>query len=198
MKKAKSFFKFFFPPSNWKVTVIVLLGFFTGLFCFLFYVSKAHSYLSDKPSTCVNCHVMVPQYYTWYHSSHRENASCSDCHVPQDNVFRHYYFKAKDGLRHATIFTMRAEPQVIMIHQAGKEVVQQNCIRCHSDLLFNDKSLKFDYASHIHRSDRNCIECHRDVPHSRIKGLSSTPDVRGVPTPDSAVPEWIRKLISNK
>lgn len=175
-----------------------MLGFFAGLFCFLFYISKAHSYLSDSPSTCVNCHIMVPQYYTWFHSSHREHASCNDCHVPQDNFFRHYKFKAMDGMRHSAIFTMRAEPQVIMIHKAGRDVVQENCIRCHSDLLYNDKGLRADNASHKHRADRNCTECHREVPHSRIKGLSSTPDAKGVPTPGTAVPKWLSKITSNK
>ena len=62
---------------------------------------------------------MRSAYATWQHSSHRAVAGCNDCHVPQDNVLSKYYFKAKDGLRHATIFTMRAEPQVIKMHADG-------------------------------------------------------------------------------
>jgi cytochrome c nitrite reductase small subunit len=171
-----------------------MLGFFTGLFAFLFYISKAHSYLSDSPETCVNCHVMAPQYTTWFHSSHREVATCNDCHVPQDNFFRHYYFKASDGLRHSYMFTLRKEPQVIYIHRAGKKVVQENCIRCHQDLLVNHKTARFTDVYNEHRMNRNCNECHRDVVHGRVNSLSSVPNAR-VPLPQSPVPAWLKKIM---
>jgi len=103
------------PPQKWRFPVMILIAVFTGLFLYTFYISKAHSYLSDKPEACTNCHIMSPQYATWSHSSHREVAHCNDCHVPHNNVFNKYYFKAKDGLRHSTIFTLRKEPQVIFI-----------------------------------------------------------------------------------
>src|SRR5512142_1117036 len=89
------------PPDPWKLPVILAFGIFVGLGSFAFYLSKAPSYLSDSPQTCVNCHVMAPQYATWSHSSHREVTNCNDCHVPQDNFVKHWLFKAKDGLRHA-------------------------------------------------------------------------------------------------
>lgn len=95
-----------YPPERWKFPVIVLLGILSGIAVYALYVSNAVSYLSDSPRTCVNCHVMAPHYTTWFHSAHREYATCNDCHVPQDNIFRHYYFKAQDGMRHAYIFTM--------------------------------------------------------------------------------------------
>ena len=123
------------PPDDWKLPVIVVSAIFTGLFLFAFYISNAPSYLSDRPETCVNCHIMAPQYATWSHSAHREVTNCNDCHVPHNNIFNTYYFKAMDGLRHATVFTLRREPQVIFIKSAGKKVVQQNCIRCHSYLI---------------------------------------------------------------
>ena len=103
------------PPRNWKIPVIILLGIFMGLGVYSVYVSKAWSYLSEDPRACVNCHIMAPQYATWNHSSHRETATCNDCHVPHDNIVRKYYFKGKDGLNHATLFTLRAERQVIFI-----------------------------------------------------------------------------------
>ena len=123
--------KFFLPPPEWQLPVIILLGIMAGMAVFTFRASRAHSYLSDKPETCMNCHIMAPQYATWSHSSHREKANCNDCHVPHNNIFNKYFFKAKDGLRHATIFTLRAEPQVIFIREAGIKVVKDNCVRCH-------------------------------------------------------------------
>ncbi|WP_167618582.1 cytochrome c nitrite reductase small subunit [Maribellus sediminis] len=184
------------PPKKWQLPVIFILSIFAGLVLFLLYVSKAHSYLSDNPATCTNCHIMAPQYATWQHSSHREVAHCNDCHVPHNNVFNKYYFKAKDGLRHATIFTLRKEPQVIYIHEEGAEVVQNNCIRCHQKLLEDPKLIGNIEAHKAHREDRRCVECHREVPHGRVNSISSVPNAQ-VPLPESPVPNWIKKYVNN-
>lgn len=185
------------PPVKWKIPVLVLTSIMAGMFFYIFYVSKAWSYLSDEPSTCTNCHIMAPQYATWSHSSHREKAHCNDCHVPHDNVLNKYFFKAKDGLRHATIFTLRREPQVIFIREAGSEVVHQNCIRCHSKLLKDPKLEAGVKDHHRHMTDRKCWECHREVPHGRVNSLSSVPNAR-VPLPESPVPAWIKAYINQK
>ncbi|MBN2485703.1 MAG: cytochrome c nitrite reductase small subunit [Bacteroidales bacterium] len=184
------------PPDSWKLPVIVLSGIFAGLFAYSFYISKAPSYLSDKPETCVNCHIMAPQYATWSHSAHREVTNCNDCHVPHNNIFNKYYFKAKDGLRHATMFTLRLEPQVIFIHEAGQKVVQNNCIRCHTDKITDSKMLALTQGYHQYRTERQCWECHRETPHGRVNSLSSVPNSK-VPLPESPVPEWINRLTKN-
>lgn len=185
------------PPRNWILPVIIITGIFIGISAFILYVSKAHSYLSDNPKTCTNCHIMAPQYATWNHSSHRNVAHCNDCHVPHNNVFNKYYFKAKDGLRHATIFTLRKEPQVIFIHEEGAQVVHNNCIRCHSKQLADPKLLSSVKFLENHRTDRKCWECHREVPHGRVNSLSSVPNAR-VPLPESPVPDWIKEYTNNK
>jgi cytochrome c nitrite reductase small subunit len=183
--------KRFIPPPFWRLPVIIALGIFFGSGIYIFYVSNAPSYLSDDPRTCVNCHVMTPQYATWSHSSHREVANCNDCHVPQTGFLAHYYFKAKDGLRHATIFTMHKEPEVIFIKEAGIKVVQQNCIRCHAHLFSSRDVSKYQTT---HYTDRLCWECHRETPHGRVNSLSSVPNAK-VPLPESPVPEWIKRSI---
>jgi cytochrome c nitrite reductase small subunit len=189
----KKIIDFLKPPEHWKVPVLLAAGVFVGLGFYVFYVSRAHSYLSDDPKTCVNCHIMAPQYATWSHSAHREVATCNDCHVPHDNVFNTYYFKAKDGMRHASIFTMRAEPQVIFIKEEGQHVVQQNCVRCHEYLITDDKLLAQKPDIHQNISDRFCWECHRETPHGRVNSLSSVPHAR-VPVPESPLPDWIKEL----
>jgi len=181
------------PPKIWKIPVILSMGILAGLFCLLVYLSKAHSYLSDDPQTCVNCHIMAPQYATWNHSSHRQWTNCNDCHVPHNNVLNKYFFKAKDGLRHATIFTLRQEPQVIFIHEAGAEVVHQNCIRCHERQLLDARQSGCLANYEENRTSRMCWDCHREVPHGRVNSLSSTPNAQ-VPLPESPVPDWIKKL----
>lgn len=187
--------KFLIPPDKWKLPVIVLLGILTGLGAYTFKLSKAHSYLGDKPETCVNCHIMAPQYATWSHSSHREWANCNDCHVPHNNIFNYYFFKAKDGLRHSTMFTLRLEPQVITIKEEGKKAVHNNCIRCHEYLLTENKmNQQSETFQQMRNKDRECWECHREVPHGRVRSLSSAPNAR-VPVPPSPVPDWLKKAL---
>ncbi|MFZ5941115.1 MAG: cytochrome c nitrite reductase small subunit [Bacteroidota bacterium] len=193
----KKFLRRIFPPENWRIPVIITAGIFTGLFCFSFYISNAPSYLSDNPATCVNCHVMAPQYATWVHSSHREKTHCNDCHTPNEDLFSHYFFKAKDGLRHATIFTLRAEPQVIMIKEAGQEAVQNNCLRCHDYTLSDDRLSTLGNNNLAERESRQCWTCHRETPHGRVHSLASTPFAR-VPLPGSPVPDWLESIMKNK
>lgn len=181
------------PPDPWKLPVLLAAAIFTGLAAFAFYISNAPSYLTDNPEACVNCHIMAPQYATWYHSSHRERTHCNDCHVPHNNFLNKYYFKAKDGLRHATMFTLRLEPQVIFIKEAGREVVHDNCIRCHTKLLTDNKLLAYTSEIHNARLDRKCWDCHRETPHGRVNSLSSVPNAR-VPLPGSLTPDWLKKL----
>lgn len=184
------------PPSYWLFYVNLLIAFFVGIFIYALYVSNAVSYLSDEPETCVNCHVMRSEYATWQHSSHREVAVCNDCHVPHNNVFNKYFFKAKDGLRHATIFTLRTEPQVIKMHAAGQEVVQKNCQRCHQTVNQEVGLLNVTLEDKLHGDGKLCWDCHREVPHGRVKGLNSTPNAK-VPLLESPVPEFIRNLNTN-
>lgn len=172
----KKLMQWLIPPDQWKSAVAVLLGVFFGLAAYAVYISKAPSYLSDYPETCINCHVMNPQFYDWAHSSHRNVATCNDCHVPHDNIFKKYLFKAKDGLRHATIFTLRTEPQVIYILDEGKRAVQANCIRCHDRVTGMEYLGSVLPGYHNHLQERHCLDCHRETPHSRVNGLSSTPN----------------------
>jgi cytochrome c nitrite reductase small subunit len=193
----KSLIEFLRPSKGWGRIAAIISGAMLGLFIYLLQISNAVSYLSDKPETCVNCHIMAPEYATWSHSSHREVAHCNDCHVPHNNVFNKYYFKAKDGMRHAYVFTMRNEPQSIFINEAGKKVVQQNCLRCHNDLVQNDKVLAYTHSFKDSFSGRPCWDCHRETPHGRVHSLSSVPYAR-VPVPGSPVPEWLDILMKKK
>jgi cytochrome c nitrite reductase small subunit len=119
---------------------------------------------------------MAPQYATWSHSSHREAAHCNDCHVPHNNTVNKYYFKAKDGLRHSTIFTMRAEPQVIFILEAGQRVVKQNCIRCHEKVLIDNRMASVNPGFTMLREDRQCWDCHREETVQLIKNVYDRQD----------------------
>ena len=180
------------PPPKRQRLIVILLGIIVGLGLYIFKISNAASYLSDEPKTCVNCHIMGPEYATWSHSAHREAATCNDCHVPHTNPVSTYYFKAKDGLRHATIFTLRKESQTIRIKEAGRAVVQENCKRCHTYLNQEVNTIKVNYLTYKNGQGSLCWECHSDTPHGKVKSLSATPYAR-IPSLPSPVPKWFKK-----
>jgi cytochrome c nitrite reductase small subunit len=194
----KSWIYVIIPPPGWRLAVTIIMGVLVGLGAYVIYISNAASYLSDNPTTCVNCHVMNPQYATWFHSSHRERATCNDCHVPHNNAINKYYFKAKDGMRHATIFTLRNEPQVIFIKEEGAKAVQKNCIRCHNELITDNRMLsKTHQFDHFRTEGRYCWTCHREVPHGRVNSLSSTPNAQ-IPKTKQPIPLWIQEVVKIK
>lgn len=193
-----------FLPFRWQIPCFLMFGAAAGTGVFLLHISRATSYLSDASETCMNCHVMTTQYLTWQHSSHARVAACNDCHVPHTSMAAHWAFKAKDGLWHATVFTMRWEPQVIRLSRGAIPVVEENCRRCHAAVI-EDVSLRgHARASHgagqekgtgtfsakhpegrsgkrclspFPAGDLRCWDCHREVPHGRTRSLSATPNV---------------------
>ncbi len=190
-------FKQLLPPPGWRFPVLILAAIFTGVGILSLYLGKVHSYISDRPEACINCHIMRPQYATWNHSSHREAAHCNDCHVPHNNIFNKYYFKANDGLRHSTLFTLRKERQVIRILEPGAKVVQNNCFRCHKELIVDPKLEASVTMYQAVRQGRRCIECHQDVPHGKVNSLSSAPFAK-IEEPFHPVPEWLLKAGSHR
>ncbi len=158
-------------PRRMIIPVMLLLGAALGLGMALIHVSRATSYLSNASEVCVNCHVMRPHYASWRHSSHNEVASCNDCHVPHQTPVHSYAFKARDGIYHSTIFTLRLEPQVIHLSSGAVPVVQGNCVRCHEETIS-----RVDVHPES-ADDHHCWDCHRDVPHGDVRSLSSTPTV---------------------
>lgn len=156
------------PPPQWRLPVIIVVGIFCGLGLHVLHISRAFSYLSDKPEVCMNCHVMTTQFATWERGNHGYVTNCNGCHVPQNNVALKYAFKAIDGLRHSAMFAMRMEPQVIRIKKMGAGAVQNNCLRCHERTVMNLSNAK----------EENCWRCHRETPHGRINSLSATPFAR--------------------
>ncbi len=197
MKKIKGIFQKIIPPDKWRVPVILSLGVFTGLIIFILYIGNAASYLSDKPETCINCHVMYNHYTSWHYSSHSRVATCNDCHVPQDNIISKYLFKASDGLRHSTIFTLRLEPQVIRIKEAGAEVVRENCERCHENLFTLVDLAHSQYIEGEEALETYCWDCHKETPHGSVNSLSTFPNSR-VFAPENLVPEWMEKKLNQK
>lgn len=195
--KRKLFRYHLIPPRKWRPWATVLAAAMVGMSLYLFKLSNAASYLSDDPQACVNCHIMTPQYITWTHSSHREVAHCNDCHTPQNNLASKYFFKAKDGLYHASVFTLRAEPQVIKALEPSVRVIQSNCVRCHQDQITDARLAGLVENHQGHRADRICWECHREVPHGKVRSLSAVghqiePIRAHAPADRDIIPQWMK------
>jgi len=173
--------------------LLALLSFFLFLSTtsFLFVESNAVSYLSDDPKACINCHIMQPQYLSWQKSSHGKITNCNDCHLPHDNFARKYLFKMMDGTKHATMFTLRMEPQSIRIADMGKTVVNNNCIRCHSDFFTSGISAHNGLIEN--KDERTCWSCHREVPHGMQKSLTSSKD--GLIDSKNTKAKWMKKYL---
>jgi cytochrome c nitrite reductase small subunit len=99
-----------------------------------------------------------------------------------------------DGIRHSTIFTLGTYPQVIRIREAGTNVVQENCVRCHSHQISALGFISENDKIHSNISSRLCWDCHREVPHGRISSQASTPYAR-VPVNKEIVPQWLKKQL---
>ena len=174
------------PTRRVKLFAVVAAGVVCGLGAYTVFASRAWSYLSDDPSGCVNCHIMGPYYATWNHSSHSRNATCNDCHVPHQNF----------GLRHAAVFTMRGEPQVIQALNGSAEVIMDNCIRCHTQLNTEFVTTgRIDHEMALAGEGKACWDCHRDVPHGGTNSLSSTPNAL-VPYPKTNTPQWLIDMLT--
>lgn len=143
-----------------------------GIICLLvvfgvgIWATNFPAYLGHSSDTCNNCHVMDTQYEGWFHGAHANAATCTDCHLPEDNFFYKYFYKGKSGMRDVIHFTFGWIPDEFHALDDTKAIVQKNCIRCHSETV----SAVADGAMD---SERRCSACHRNVYHGP-PGLTGT------------------------
>jgi cytochrome c nitrite reductase small subunit len=173
---------------RWRIPCFAAFGLLVGTGLTVAHISRATSYMSDDPEACINCHVMNPQYATWQHSSHFNVATCNDCHVPHDHKLRQLAFKAQDGAWHATVFTLRKEPQVIRLSAGAIPVVEENCRRCHANVV--DQTRLQSHAV----GDLRCWDCHRQTPHGRERSLAATPSAMRPELPDISFDEQAPRI----
>ncbi len=183
----KKLFNFFKPPDNWRIYTNVLIAVIVGLAAYLVHVSKATSYLSDDPKTCVNCHIMAPQYATYAHSSHREWANCNDCHVPHkwtDKIVRKVQASKEifaflmGNISTEEKFYARRKHLAIREWQRMKENDSQECRNCHNfDFMdFSEqgpRSVK-QHSTALANGDKTCVDCHKGIAH-QLPDMSDVP-----------------------
>ncbi len=153
-----------------------------GMFAYVVNASNMVSYLSSDPKVCINCHTMNSQYATWQHSSHRNKATCVECHLPKKSFVGKMLSKSRDGFNHSLAMTFRTYTNSIRISDNAAERIQANCIRCHEEMVSQivENSTRYQGKADSDQFDRDCWDCHRRVPHGRVKSLTLTPDNIGV------------------
>jgi len=138
--------------------VAVMIGGLLGSASFTGYYGQGLSYLSSNPNACVNCHIMREQFDGWQKASHHNVAVCVDCHLPHDLVGK-WLAKAENGFWHSKGFTLQDFHEPIRIHDKDERILQENCIRCHVDVVH-------EVLGHATNDVTvSCVRCHRSVGH---------------------------------
>jgi len=125
---------------GWIVASGVLIVVIAGLAYPL--VATAH----DDVGFCTTCHIMEKEGQTHATSRHKDVATCSQCHT--GSLVQKYM----DGARHVYANITGDHPNPIVIRDASKKVVDQNCYACHYQKSLHVRTKKERGAS--------CVECH--------------------------------------
>jgi cytochrome c nitrite reductase small subunit len=144
------------PTHAFGVFLAVGVGVLMGVGLFTFFYADGQSYFYDDPNVCANCHIMQPQFDSWINSSHRNVATCNDCHTPTGFVPK-YISKADNGFRHAWAFTFDNFDEPIQIIPRNQRALQNQCLDCHGEMVHQ-----------IVDADREpyCVTCHAEVGHA--------------------------------
>ena len=151
--------------SRAALILAILLGTSLGISGYTFRYAEGLSYLSTDPAACVNCHIMRPQYDSWQKASHHTAATCVDCHLPATGL-RKWIAKSEHGYRHSKAFTFQDFAEPIRITEADSALVQENCLRCHGDLVHDLVA-----GATTDRDAIRCVQCHSAVGHGESAGL---------------------------
>jgi len=142
------------------VALAALVGVCVGYSASTFDYAEGTSYLSNDPKACVNCHIMRDQFDSWQKSPHHARATCNDCHVPHESIIAKYYVKAEHGYRHSKGFTLQDFHEPIQITKESREVVQDNCLRCHGEMVSESSARLVHGAKGL-----DCTHCHAGIGH---------------------------------
>lgn len=136
----------------------IAIGLAIGIGGYTFIYAKGGSYLTNDPGACANCHIMQDYYDAWIKSSHRSVAVCNDCHTPPGFVAK-YATKASNGFWHSFAFTSGRFPDPLRIKPHNREITEQACRKCHSEIVDAIET------PHEDAPVLSCVRCHASVGH---------------------------------
>lgn len=137
--------------------LVGLVGCIVGLGSFTFIYAKGYSYLTDDPNACANCHVMRDVFTAWTRGSHRNVATCNDCHTQHDSLVSKYASKALNGFNHSLAFTLGGFHEPIRATTLNRDIARENCMYCHAAVT--------SQMSHVGGEATDCLACHARVGH---------------------------------
>lgn len=142
-------------PGKWRFAAMVL-----GV-CLVALVGSGYAMrATDTPQFCGSCHTMEEQVRSHTRSLHAKLA-CNECHAPHA-LLEKIPFKTAAGLHDMYRTVAKQLSDVVHASKDQKEVVQENCYRCHRPTVENTNMTSKKY----------CIECHRSVPHKEREPIA--------------------------
>ena len=145
------------------VVAAVAVGVAVGLGVFTIGYADGTSYLGNDPAACANCHVMQGHFDAWLKSSHKDVATCNDCHASHDFAAK-YLTKAINGFNHSIAFTTGSYPEIIRINEFNRMVTEGTCRSCHAELTH---SIDLGVSVGHDPDPIECMGCHQNVGHLR-------------------------------
>ena len=154
------------PAFSWILLALsIAVGVLVGLAGYTFKYAEGLSYMSNDPRACANCHIMQRQFDSWQKSSHHTVAVCVDCHLPISLPAK-LMTKASNGYHHSKGFTFQDFEEPIRIKSGNAAVLQENCLRCHEDMVHNLVA-----GTRTEKDAVQCVHCHYGVGHGETAGL---------------------------
>lgn len=92
-------------------------------------------------------------------------AACVDCHLPHSLIPK-LIAKSDNGYRHSKGFTLQDFQEPIMMTRRNRQILNDNCLRCHDAMVHNLASVTGDRAKAV-----QCTHCHRSVGHGETTGM---------------------------
>ena len=149
------------------------------VFSFIFTIAVKST--SDA-SFCVRCHTMKPVVASYYDDLHGGKnktgvrASCTDCHLPHDNLVNYLFQKGRTGIHdvYAEIFKDKSKINwEERLDHREEYTYDSGCLKCHSELEEATLTNKKSFLAHKHYFSKTitsqCTTCHPHVGHKNIK-----------------------------
>jgi len=158
-----------------------------GVFVYLLFYSEHYAFLADKPKSCVACHQMDNAYHTWKLAGKVKGITCNDCHVDNEDLLSTYSSKLKDGFHHgkAWLFELSDSNHVVLQDSTR---VQNNCMRCHTSQLKEERFGKIHKKHFFTESKHVCWRCHNEAGHNNTDTQAKSIKVDTLPKP-----QWLKE-----
>lgn len=144
----------FLNRNSLKIALVVLVMVMIGMIA----TGAGYAY-SDSPEFCGSCHSMKQAHSTWQMSNHK-HLTCTECHLPHQNLAIKLITKAKTGTNDTYHEVLRDYPATMGLTPKNKTIVEDNCLRCHQSTVEN---------TGMAAGGEDCTKCHRGLIHGTNK-----------------------------